>query len=197
MKSLARVPLVLSLLWALPALATAQNTNDNAPVATNVLAFDSDTKITVSYASFTTAGNNWLRGLYAKGEAGAQARKGYNERYIPGRLAGKLELSKDVELAGNPLAAGAYKFTFKIDEDLVWNLVVMNDKGDEICSIAMNTERDDKRPASRLTITPIAAAEGKAGSLDVRFGPLHADVAFKVGATPAAKKAEAPAASKK
>lgn len=172
---------------ALVALAPAQNSNDNAPTATHSLAFDKDTKVAVTYASFTTSGGGWLSGLYAQGDAGARMRKGYNEQYITKQLKGSLELSKDVQLAGNPLTAGTYKFTFKIDEDLVWNLIVMNQKGDEICTIAMNTERDDKRPVSRLSITPIAAAEGKAGNLNIRFGPLQADVAFTVAAAAPAK----------
>lgn len=167
-------------------LAPAQNTNDNAPVATHSLAFDKETKITVSYASFTTAGGNWLRALYAKGEGGSRARRLYNEQYTPSRLAGSVELSKDVQLGGNPLAAGTYKFTFRIDEDTVWHLVVLNQKGQEICAVVMNTERDDKRPVGRLTITPVAGAEGKAGNLDIRFGPLRAEVPFEVVA--AAKK---------
>jgi len=175
---------------SLAALAHAQNSNDNAPTASNSLAFDKETRITVSYASFTTAGGNWLQQLYAKGEAGARARKGYNEQYIPSKLAGSLELSKDVALAGNALTAGTYKFTFRIDDDLVWHLVVQNQKGQDICDVVMNTERDDKRQVSRLSVTPIAAAEGKAGHLEVRFGPLRADVEFKVG-LPAAKKAAA------
>ncbi|MEZ5964417.1 MAG: hypothetical protein R3F56_11275 [Planctomycetota bacterium] len=174
---------------ALAASISAQNSNDNAPTATNALAFDKDTKVTVSYASFTTAGGNWLHQLYAKGDNGARARKFYNEQYVTGKLAGSLELSKDIELAGNPLVAGTYKFTFRIDEDLVWQMVVMNGKGQEVCVATMNTERDDKHPVSRLTITPVAGPEGKAGNLNIRFGPLAADIAFKVAAS-AAKKAE-------
>lgn len=181
---------------ALVALAPAQNTNDNAPVASNTLAFDKDTKVTVSYASFTTAGGNWLRQLYTQGEAGARGRKFYNEQYITSHLAGSLEISKDIDLAGNPLTAGSYKITFRIDEDLVWHLVVMNQKSQEICAVVMNTERDDKRPISRLTITPLAAPQGKAGNLNIRFGPLQADIAFKVGTAAPAKKAEAPAGKK-
>ncbi|HLU38419.1 MAG TPA: hypothetical protein VK081_03485 [Planctomycetota bacterium] len=172
---------------ALAVGAAAQNTNENAPAATNRLAFDRDTSIEVSYASFTTAGGNWLRQLYAEGEAGKQARKFYNERYITAFLKGALKVSKDIELGGNPLAAGTYKLTFRIDEDLVWHLVVRNDKDQEVCAIAMNTERDDKRVASRLWIAPIAAPEGKQGTLHIHFGPLTADVAFTVGTKQPAK----------
>lgn len=188
MKTLVKL-LVASFLAASPSSLAAQNSNDNAPVATNALAFDKDTKVTVTYASFTTAGGGWLQQLYATNDTGARARKFYNEQYITGKLAGSLELSKEVSLAGNPLTAGTYKFTFRIDEDLVWQLVVMNAKGQEVCAVTMNTSRDDKHAVNRLSIAPVAAAQGKAGSLAIRFGPLAADVAFTVGGE-AAKKAE-------
>lgn len=181
---------------ALAALSPAQNTNENAPVATNALAFDKDTEVAVSYRSFTTAGGNWLRQLTDKSQGGTRARKLYNEQYITEYLKGSLKLSKDIELAGNPLAAGTYKLSFRIDDDLVWHLVVLNDKGGEICAVVMNTERDDKTAVGRLSITPVAAAEGKAGALHVHFGPLKAAVAFTVGkgaAAPAAAPAKEPA----
>jgi hypothetical protein len=165
---------------ALAALSPAQNTNENAPVATNALAFDKDSELSVSYRSFTTAGGNWLRQLTDKGQGGARA----------------LKVSKDIDLGGNPLSAGTYKLSFRIDDDLVWHLVVLNDKGGEICAVVMNTERDDKTAAGRLSITPVAAAEGRAGALHVHFGPLKAAVAFTVGkgaAAPAAAPAKEPA----
>jgi hypothetical protein len=182
-----------STLFALAALASAQvNTNENAPTSTSTLAFSKDTEIAVSYRSFTTAGGAWLRQLYDKGNNGTRARKYYNEQYITGYLDGSLKVSKDIELAGNPLAAGSYKLTFRIDEDLVWHLVVLNDKSQEICAIAMNTERDDKHTASRLSIAPVAAAQGQQGNLHIHFGPLRADVAFAIG-KPAAAAAPAKA----
>jgi hypothetical protein len=180
---------------ALVAGASAQsNTNENAPLATNTLAFAPDTEVSVSYASFTTAGGSWLRQLYDRGNTGAQSRKFYNEQYITSFLKGSLKLSKGTQLGGNALSAGTYKLTFRIDEDLVWHLVVLNDKSQEICAIAMNTERDDKRPASRLCITPTAAAEGKQGHLHIHFGPLQAQVPFVIG-QPAAAPAKAPEAA--
>lgn len=192
MQTLAKL-VVLSLLVS---LAPAQrNSNDTAPTATNALSFDKDTQITVSYTSFTTAGGGWLRQLYELGDVGVSSRKYYNEQYITSRLKGSLKVSQDVQLAGNPLTAGSYKLTFRIDQDLVWHLVVLSDKDQEICAIAMNTERDDKHAANRLSITPVAAAEGKQGSLHIHFGPLHADVPFTVGKAAAAAPAKKPEAA--
>lgn len=191
---------------AFAALLPAQNTNDAAPTATAALAFDKDTELTVSYRSFTTAGGNWLRQLTDKGQGGSRARKFYNEQYITEYLKGSLKLSKDVELGGTPLTAGTYKLSFRIDDDLVWHLVILNDKGAEVAAVVMNTERDDKTATNRLRITPMAAAKGQEGHLEVHFGPLKAAIAFKVGkaaAAPAAPaeakdaKKEAPASGKK
>lgn len=182
MKTLASLTASLLLFAALP----AQNTNENAPTSTSSLAFDKEHELTVSYRSFTIAGGNWVRQLNDRGATGKQARKFYNEQYITQYLRGSLKANKDLELGGNSLSAGTYKLTFRIDEDLVWHLVVMNEKGDqEICAIAMVTERDDKTAAARLSITPVAAAEGKQGSLAIHFGPLRSAVAFKVGKPPA------------
>ncbi len=170
------------LLAALP----GQNTNENAPTSTASLAFDKEHELTVAHRSFTIAGGNWLRQLNDRGQTGKQARKFYNEQYITNYLRGSLKVSKDVELGGNPLSAGTYKLTFRIDEDLVWHLVVLTEKGDqEICAIAMVTDRDDKTANSRLSITPVAAAEGKQGTLAIHFGPLRSEVAFKLGKPPA------------
>ncbi len=186
----------LAALCAFVAIAPAQtNTNEKAPTATHALAFDKDTEVSVSFAAFTTAGGGWLRQLNDKGAGGTQARKYYNEQYITSYLKGSLKLSKDTQLGGNALSAGSYKLTFRIDEDLVWHLVLLSDKDQEICAIAMNTERDDKHAASRLSITPIAAAEGKQGNLRVHFGPLRADVPFVVGKPATATPAKQPEAA--
>lgn len=175
--------LTASLLFAaLP----AQNTNESAPMASSSLTFDKEHDLTIAYRSFTIAGGNWLRQLNDRGANGKQARKYYNEQYITNYLRGSLKVTKDVELGGNPLSAGTYKVTFRIDDDLVWHFVVLTEKGDqEICAIAMVTDRDDKTASARLSITPVADAEGKQGKLAIHFGPLKSEIAFKLGKPPA------------
>lgn len=175
-----RTLLASAAIASLAVLGPAQNTNEQAPTASNSLSFEDGSAIAIAYRSFTVAGGNWLNALHDQGERGQRTRKFYNEQYITGFLKGSLKLATDMTLGGNPVAKGEYGFTFRIDDDLVWHLVVL-DGDEEVAKIALETESDENDRSARLVITPIAAAEGSKGHIKIHFGPLQAKVDFAAG----------------
>jgi hypothetical protein len=158
--------------------AFAQNANDQAPTAKQSLEFEGGTTIQVTYRQLTLAGGNSLKNLMSKDARGQGMRRLYNEQYLPQRLGGKLELGRAMTLDGHELAAGAYGFTFRIDEELVWHFVVTKD-GKDVCDLPLTPKGDSPQMASRLSIQPLATSdrEGR-GYLAIASGPLAAQIEF-------------------
>jgi hypothetical protein len=170
---------LLGLAAVLPAgTARAQNANDDAPTARQSLEFTDGTKIEVAYRQLALGGGNSFKSLMTKDARGAGMRRIYNERYLPQHLAGKLELSRAMVLGGHELAAGAYGFTFRIDENLAWHFVVQKD-GKDVCDLPLPAKSDTAQMSSRLSIQPIATSHRESsGYLAIAYGPLAAQVEF-------------------
>jgi hypothetical protein len=158
--------------------ASAQNANDLAPTAKQSLEFEGGTKIEVTYRQLTLGGGNSLKSLMGKDARGEGMRRNYNEQYLPQRLGGKLELSRAMTLGGHELAAGAYGFTFRIDESLVWHFVVTKD-GKDVCDLPLAAKTDAAQMSSRLSIQPVATSDREGtGYLAIAYGPLAAQIEF-------------------
>ncbi len=182
---------------ALAATISAQNTNQDAPFAHNILAYESGAKIHISYRQFTFAKGQTFEAL-ASGKAPAASLAFLNDRYIPGVLDGRIELTANATIAEIDLEAGKYRFSFRIDEDAIWNLEIYTDTGkksdgklweaengwwtqeDKIASIALDTLENAAGKVDRLTIAPMASIETNkgAGNLRIDFGPVTAEVPF-------------------
>lgn len=194
------VTLSLGLATALP----AQNTNEDAPRATHKIEFGGDPQdlggadvvmplsLSISYQQLSLAGGQSLKSLTAKGPRGAAYRKFYNEQYLPNFLKGKLTTQQAMTLQGKEVPAGSYSFTFRIDDDLNWHLVVS--EGDaETCSVALDPAKQLRVTSSRLTIEPVATSDEQAkGYFEVRYGPLFARLPFAVSAANKAIEANKP-----
>ena len=158
--------------------ASAQNANDLAPTAKQSLEFADGTKLEVGYRQLTLGGGNSLKSLMGKDARGEGMRRNFNEQYLPQHLAGKLELSRAMTLGGHELAAGAYGFTFRIDESLVWHFVVTKD-GKDACDLPLTAKSDATQMASRLSIQPVATSDREGtGYLAIAYGPLAAQIEF-------------------
>ena len=172
-----RIPLFFAAA-ALAAVLPAQNTNQDAPRAVHNVVWPNGTSLTVSYNQLTLAQGKSLEALMTKGERGAGMRAFYNDRYLPGTLAGKIEVSVPITLADHELAAGTYGFTFRIDEDLVWHLIVNDAKDKPVAKVALKTDQKAAK-AERLVVQPIPTTPRKAeGKLEIRYGPLSTYLPF-------------------
>ena len=113
---------------ALAALLPAQNSNEESPTATNVLEFANGSILKIGYRQFTLAGGRTMKAL-SEGSAGAESLAYYNDNYIPHMLAGSLRLNANASIADVELEAGKYRFSFRLDEDTIWNLDIYTDTG--------------------------------------------------------------------
>ncbi len=192
--------------------ATAQNGNDKSPTVGHYIEFENGAAAKISYKAFTVAQGQTLRALSA-GLSGNT--KFFNSRYIPRMLKGRMKFNSVVTLGGEMIEAGKYRFSFRIDDDQIWNLDLYSDTGKQtvgedwdiekgwweqetkIVSIALDTRDTRKDKASRLQVLPVANSKSNAatGSLRVRFGPLVASVEMELGSP--TKKATAEAAGTK
>ena len=156
------------------------NSNDNSPRASHRLELASGVKMGVSYCQLTVGGGRNFRSLIRKGDAGDRMRQFYNSRYLPQYLDGALELSVPMTLGGETLPAGSYGFTFRVDNELTWHLVVTgDDKEVAVVPLATSTADSKADNTSRLVVMPIATSDtGLAGQLEIRFGPLQARLPF-------------------
>jgi len=176
-----RALIILAALAVAPATTlSAQNTNQDAPRATHKLEFGGDAplSLSVSYQQLSLAGGQSLKSLTSKGPRGDAIRKFYNEQYLPNFLKGKLVTEQAMGLQGKPLAAGSYGFTFRIDDELKWHLVISSDDED-VLVLPLNPDDRGGSPARRLTVEPIAANDDQPqGHLVIRYGQLFARVPF-------------------
>ncbi len=189
----------------LVALAPAQNTNQDAPRAHNILEFESGATIHISYRQFTIAKGETFKAL-SSGKAPASSVSFLNDQYIPGVLDGRMSINANATLGEVELEAGKYRFSFSIDEDAIWNLDIYADTGkksdaelwnatkgwwtqeEKIAAIAIDTKENDDGTVERLSIAPMANAESNkpTGNVRIDFGPATARVSFKLG-KPASK----------
>ena len=197
---------------ALAALLPAQNSNEKAPTVTNALEFVNGSALKIGYRQFTLAGGRTMKAL-SGGSANAETLAFYNDTYIPHMLAGSLRLNANASIADVELEAGKYRFSFRLDEDTIWNLDIYTDTGKKtigegfdiekgwwkqekkVTSIALDTKETGEEKVQRLVIQLVAEVgsdEPKGGEIKVAFGPLAATVSFKLG-KPQAQAAEASA----
>ena len=170
--------LTLLLLLGISTPLAAQNTNEDAPEASNTLVFADETKIEISYRQLTLAGGRNLKTLMSKGVQGDSARKYYNEQYLPAFLDGSIELTSAIALGQQEVKKGVYGFTFRLDGELTW-LFVLTKGPKDVCDIALEAETNKRKQAKRLIVQPIATADDETeGFLSIRYGPLSAKVPF-------------------
>lgn len=195
-----RTTLVTLSLCLLPALAIAQDPNARAR-ATHSLEFPNAGKITVAYHTLDLQQGDTFKSLTSGENPNLDM---FNEKVIPMRIEGNLELGAATTLGGKQLAQGKYRFTFRV-ADGTWSLVVYEDTGKktegqrfqdittyntkekEVAAIALDLKDDAKSMSKRLTIVPVAGEQAGQGSLNVRFGAAEARVPFTVGGGAAAK----------
>jgi hypothetical protein len=150
--------------------------------STNRLEFQSGAVLEISYRPIDFGSGATLGNLMSKEERGAGMRSMFNERGFKSQIAGKLTVATPTEIAGNEVEAGAYNLSFRIDDDLVWYLVVLTAADEEIFAAALDVEENEDAAPSRLSIRPLASNNDEAtGSLEIRFGKLAAAVEFKAG----------------
>lgn len=161
---------VASLAGALPA---------DPPRTTNTLEFAHGGKLEVSYNQIDLGKGVTLDNLMAKNELGSRMRQIFNERGFKGQIAGKIEVATRTTLAGDELDPGTYNLSFRIDDDLIWHLVVLTEDDEEIFAAALDTSNVEDRSSGRLVLRPLAADNKKGtGTLELRFGKLSAAVNF-------------------
>ncbi len=159
-------------LVSLTAGLAAQN-----PESVSSLAFKHGGAVSVTYNQVDVAGGETLKTLMSKD--GGQMREAWNNRYFQVRIGGKLTLGTTTSVAGNELEAGTYPLNFRIDDDLIWHLVVMDENDEDIFAAPLDVKDEPKQSVRRLLIQPLATDNSKGeGKLQIRFGPMAASVPF-------------------
>lgn len=152
-----------------------QNTNQDAPMAGHKLEMGNGTVFETSYRQLTLAGGQSLKTLLSEGERGDGMRTFYNDQYLPSMLNGKLSFTTPLNIGGHPFPPGEHEFTFRIDNDLSWHVVVNK------ASMTLETE-SQAEVSDRLQVLPVASSEDEgAGYLSIRYGPLCAKLPFGRG----------------
>ena len=150
------------------------------PRSTNSLEFQTGGKLEVSYNHIDVAAGATLETLMSKNDRGAGMRRMFNEQFFKSRIEGQLTVDTLTEIAGNELDPGTYSLNCRIDDDLIWYMVVLTEDDEEIFSTALAVEEDEKHSSGRLVIRPLAEDNAeRTGVLEIRFGKLAAEVAFK------------------
>ena len=152
-----------------------------AQTATNSIEFRHGGTISISYRALDLAQGTTLAQLMSTEEEAARFREFFNERGFLDRIRGTLELSHTTELAGTELDPGKYRLSFRIDDDLMWYLVILSEDGEEISTTILDVQTRDASRYNRLFLQPVATdnAKGK-GQLEIRFGKLDATVDLAV-----------------
>ena len=166
----------------------AQNTNEDAPQATHSLEFSSGTTIEVSYRQLRLSGGQSLKALLSKSPQGKATRSFYNENYLPQFLHGTFKVTASTKLGDKNVKKGTYGFLFRIDDELKWHLVLTK-SGKDAHVIALESTSDKKAQSKRLVVEPVAADDTEAkGHLEIRYGPLVANLDFAPSKATEAKK---------
>lgn len=159
---------------------TAALASQGPPRSTNSVEFQSGGAIEVAYDHIDVAAGATLDTLMSKSEQGAGLRQIFNQRAFKDKIKGKLTVDTLTEIAGNELDAGTYNLNFRIDDDLIWYMVVLSEDDEEIFSATLAVEKDEKHSSGRLVIRPLAEDNAdRTGNLEIRFGKLAAQVTFK------------------
>jgi len=151
------------------------------PRSTNTLEFQSGGKLEIAYNQIDLGAGATLETLTSETEQGAGMRRMFNDRVFKSRIAGELTVDTLTVVAGNELDAGTYTLNFRIDEDLIWFLVVSTEDDEEIFSTTLAVEKDEKHSSGRLVIRPLAEDNAeRTGNLEIRFGVLAAQVSIQI-----------------
>ena len=149
------------------------NTNVASPRVVSTLKHG-DAMVQVAYNELQLAGGRSLKQLLSK--EGGRARAFYNDNYLPSQLDGSFKTSMPISIGDASLDKGEYGFTFRIDDDLKWHMIV-NSGDKQVANVPLPSETDGSAMADRLVVAP-RPTNGNAmkGVLMIHYGPLSIEL---------------------
>lgn len=166
------VSLAAALLAAPTSAQKMGSKNRDAPKVTQSIAFANGSKIEISY--FAIAQGAYLDNMLKAD--GKSYRTRFNSMAERAPL-GKLSVSKDTMIGGHKVAAGDYKLSFTISEEMKFSMSLTPKSGDAVKLPVDTGEAASKTARMSIQLTP--AEDAKHATLAVVYGKLNCS--FAVG----------------